>query len=111
MGLREDVIVKTLTGELHGHLFIGTDGLPEVDMNERRMDYLYPDRYRLATFPDAWEIDPVQGRMPGHLLQAWWNIQQIQHDLAVAERETEDDAKEHERNRSIDNAIALEVDH
>lgn len=88
-GLREDVIIKTATTDLKGVLFAGIDGLPEL-----RVDG-HPWSIRPALLPGAWSlraVDPrrdVNGADEGVLIAAWAEIERIQRQIAVAQKEAE----------------------
>lgn len=96
--LREEVIIKTATGELRGFLFVGHDHLPElripspatlakhgIDTGKSGFD----DYYRPANIPAAWRLRPMGE--DGLLLKTWLAIQELQSDIAQAEREAEAD--------------------
>lgn len=108
--------IKTLTDELRGYLFVGRDHLPELTVfydQASRMGmatWTGPLRYTPALFPAAWELQQAEPDA-GILFCAWRTIAELQWDIAQAERQTEDDAKERERDRSIDNTIAEELGH
>lgn len=79
--LRENVRVKTATGELAGYLFVGAEGLPELRIDEgKEQNY----KYRPATLPTAWRLSSPTC---GELYQAWLDVERIQRQLAVAQRE------------------------
>lgn len=94
-----------------GRLVIGADGLPEVEVPliEGHMGiHAGPLRFRPATIPAAWI---VTSPTCGTLYSAWDLVWNLIEEIARAQREAEDDAKERERNRSIDNRIEEELDH
>lgn len=84
MGLREDVVIRTPTGELQGHLFVGPDHLPEL-----LVDCGCPEYYRAATFPHVWELRPT-APMADVLLRSWWDIVGVRARIAQVEREAEE---------------------
>jgi len=114
--LREEVYITTATGELKGYLSVGADGLPELFVEHEHASqvgmYVHtgPLHYRPATFPAAWKIDSNPYSPDTGLWAAWCGIEAIICDLAVAQREAEDDAKECERERATENAIAREIE-
>lgn len=105
MSLREKVYIKTPAGNLEGELFVGTDGLPELDVFAGDMTCLY----RTYAFPAAWSITS-----PSHglLLTAWTQIETIREQIRDAQREAEaeDEDRDHAKQRDIDNRIAQEID-
>jgi len=114
--MREDVIIKTATGDLRGHLFVGHDHLPELAADERDVVGAYAF-YRPATVPATWTLLPVEG--PGILLLCWREISLWQGDIALAQREAEEcdqqedieaGASNQAREREIDNRVASEID-
>lgn len=111
MKMREDVIVKTGTGELQGYLFVGHDGLPGLEMAERRYLALHTDIYRPATFPAAWELRYVLHDKEPILYPAWCAIQRLQEQIAQAEREADDEERDTAREGAIEARIEEEVDH
>lgn len=104
--LRESVRVKTATGELAGHLYVGVDGLSELRLDTQ----LDNEHFTPAQFPAAWTLRAIGD--PGALLAAWWGIQGIREDVARAEREAEEDDNDKERARenATENRIAQEID-
>lgn len=126
--LREKVAVKTATGELHGELFIGADGLPEL-----RLDVQFDNEsFRPGTLPAAWI---VISHTCGTLYSAWDLIWNLIEEIAIAQREAEEekpcrqgdgyvshdfigftcircgvDECDHAQQREMDNRIAQEVD-
>lgn len=103
--LREFVTIKTSTGDLHGHLYVGADHFPKL-----LVDCGCPEYYRPASFPAAWQLQQA-GPDAGILFCAWRTIMEMQWEIAQAERQAEDDAKERERERATENQIAMEIDH
>lgn len=122
MSLREEVVIKTITGELRGHLIVGHDLLPELEIPPPGG---YWGTYRPATFPAAWSIrasNTFPGLREAPLLEAWDTIMDLQKRLAEAERqerdhvEKEDGETEEEelyqanaRERGIENRISQEL--
>lgn len=109
--LKGNVIIRTELGDdLKGHLYVGRDGLPEMELHDRSIPGI---TFRPSQCPAAWTLHSAPGES-GILLGAWNQIQEIQTKLAIAQREAEeepeDDAKEHERERSTQNALAREID-
>ena len=95
--LREKVSIKTPLGIIQGELFVGRDGLPELEVdvldgwgNERR--------FTPATFPDAWDLDAPLGQIElGPLLRAWLMIDTARGIVAEAQREAEGEEGSNER--------------
>lgn len=108
--LREDVIIRTTTGELRGHLFVGQDHLPELAADERAICGAYAF-YRPATVPNAWRILLATSLETGLLLESWYAVQGIQARLATAQREADAEERDQARDREIDARISQELDH
>lgn len=106
--LREAVTIKTAIGELHGELFVGVDGLPEL-----LVDCGCPEYYRPATFPAAWKIHWKLLQNPTMVLMHGWDtIVNLREDIQAAQREAESYSEDRDRaeQREIDNRIAMEID-
>lgn len=101
MSLREDVIVLTPTAPLKGELFVGADGLPELAVGECDREF-----YRPATIPNTWGLMP-RGE-DGLLLLTWLAIQELQSDIAKAQREHDDEERDSVRERAIETRIEEE---
>jgi hypothetical protein len=71
-------------------------------------------RFTTSAFPNAWTLQYVlDPNVEPILSSAWQAITRIQSEITQAVREQEaeeDDAKERERERAVDNAVAREVD-
>ena len=94
MLLTEEVRILIDTGvEMHGKLFVGLDGLPEVRVTEDAVEGEVHQVFRPATFPAAWSLRATRTTGPGPLLTAWQEIEHLREEIAIAEREeeTEDD--------------------
>ena len=107
--LREDITIKTATSTLNGWLYVGQDGLPDVRIKEEAVEGDVWQTFRPSQFPAAWELRQAEPGDVGILFESWRTIMEMQFDIAQAQRETEDDAKERERERASNNAIAMEV--
>lgn len=113
--LRETVTILTPAGNFKGHLRVGADGLPELSVVYDHASQMGmatwsgPLRYRPATLPAAWI---VTSPTCGTLYSAWDLIWNLIEEIAQAQREAEEcgDAKDGERNRATENAIAWELD-
>lgn len=117
--MREDVIIKTATGDLRGHLFVGHDHLPElripspatlakhgIDTGKSGFD----DYYRPANIPNTWEVQKV-GRDAGILLRSWWDIGGVRARIVHYEREAEEaEERDTVREREIETRIEEELD-
>lgn len=112
MGLREDVGIITLTGQLTGHLFVGADHLPEIAVDERESHGAH-EFYRPATIPATWELQQAEPDA-GILFCAWRTISELQWEIARAQREAladdqqedlEASASNQAREREIENRI------
>ena len=108
--LREEVIINTATGDLQGFLFIGHDGLPELEMAERRHLAIHTDIYRPATFPAAWELRQIEGEDAGILQRSWWDIGGVRARIVHYEREADDEERDTVRERAIETRIEEELD-
>ena len=109
-GLKERVIVKTPTDEMHGVLFVRADGLPEVRVTEDAVEGDAHQVFRPATFPAVWTLRAPRNTWPGVLLEAWNEVMHIRQRLVVAEREAEDNERDQAHQRETDARIAEEVD-
>ena len=90
MLLTEEVRILIDTGvEMHGKLFVGLDGLPEVRVTEDAVEGEVHQVFRPATFPAAWSRRAPRNTWPGVLLDAWNKNEQIREEIAIAEREAE----------------------
>ena len=105
--LREEVKIYTTLGELRGHLYVGDDCLPMLEISPLTHSP-YWGKYSPATFPAAWTLQQAELGDVGILFESWRTISELQFEIAQAQRETEDDAKEGERNRETDNRIEEE---
>lgn len=99
MPLRENVSIQTPTGTLTGFLFVGQDGLPELEIQHEHASqvkehaYYGPLRYRPSTFPAAWQLQQAEPDA-GILFCAWRTIMEMQWEIAQAQREAEEQARE-----------------
>ena len=109
-GLKERVIVKTPTDEMHGVLFVRADGLPEVRVTADAVEGDVHQVFRPATFPAVWTLRAPRNTWPGVLLTAWQEIEHIRERLRLAEQETEQDERDQAQQRETDARIAEEVD-
>lgn len=90
--LREKVSIKTPTSDLTGKLVVGTDGLPELRVEERvapTIPYTRLSVYRPSTFPAAWTLQQAELGDVGILFESWRTISEMQFAIATAEREVE----------------------
>lgn len=92
--LRENVKIITHGGELTGHLYVGEDGLPELEAPNPRYDPVYGGNphltYRPATFPAAWTMIMGDDAFQiGPLFEAWRDIEDVRQSIAEALREQE----------------------
>lgn len=86
--LREPVIVRTGTGpDLHGELFVGADGLPELDV-EIKVGYDTHEIYSPHTIPAAWTIQWVPS-LNNTLIDGWRTIERVRQQIRDAQREAE----------------------
>ena len=106
--LREEVLIKTTTGELHGYLFVGQDGLPQVHVDMPIENLVRYYVYLPATFPSCYELQQAELGDVGILFESWRTILEMQFDLAQAQRYADDDAKERVRNRETENRVEEE---
>ena len=98
--LHESVIIRTGAGpNLHGELFVGEDGLPELEVSTTITlgGFCGSDTktYRPATFPAAWRlltVSPYQGV----LYDAWVALTTLRDVIAKAQREAERETPEPE---------------
>lgn len=79
--LRESVRIITSTGEVEGHLFVGLEGLPWMQLDNDRASYFWPGH-----FPASWTFSSPTC---GELYMAWREIEGIQQRLRDAQREAE----------------------
>jgi hypothetical protein len=79
--LREEVKIITTTGEhFRGHLFVGAENLPELEIEGQL--------FRPATTPNAWTLQYVLDPDAAPILSsAWQAITRIQSEIAAAQRE------------------------
>ena len=100
--------------DLSGKLFVGADGLPVLRVTEDAVEGEVHQVFRPATFPAVWSLRAPRNTWPGVLLDAWNKIEQIRGDIAFAERLEEARAEEEERDqeqqREINNRIAEELE-
>ena len=82
--LREQVEIRTTTGTLPGHLFVGHDGLPVLRVDTLRPEW--EEDYRPATFPAAWEVQQAEPDA-GVLFCAWRTISELQFEIVQTQRE------------------------
>ena len=106
MPLTEVVEVCTLSPERHkldkhAHLERGNDGLPMLVMDEIL--------YTHATFPAAWFLRAPRNTWPGVLLTAWQEIEHIIEEIAIAERE-DDNERDQAHQCETDARISEEVE-
>lgn len=79
--LTEAVAVRTATTRLTGELFVGKDGLPELQITSHERGL-----YRPYTLPAAWSLS---SSTCGPLYTAWRDIEEIMEQLKAVQREEE----------------------
>lgn len=92
MKLLEKISIKTPTGELAGYLYVGQDGLPSLQVEQRispAIPYTRLQVFRPAQFPAAWELQQAEPDA-GILFCAWRTIMEMQWEIAQQEREIKD---------------------
>ena len=110
MPLAEEVRILIDTGvEMHGKLFVGLDGLPEVRVTEDAVEGEVHQVFRPATFPATWTLRAPRNTWPGPLLTAWQEIEHIIEEIAIAERE-DDNERDQAHQCETDARISEEVE-
>lgn len=104
--LREAVTITTGIGmKCQGHLFVGSNGLPELRLDMQQND----ENFTPSTFPAVWGLSSPTC---GDLYQAWRDVEAVQMQLRVAQREAkqetpqpEDELTAYKRHRALEEEV------
>lgn len=93
--LHENVRVITATSELAGHLYVGADGLPELEVfyplttEEQTFIRKRSEIFSPWTIPATYAVYPIYAAGWGVLYDAWTDIAAVLQHIRDAQRETE----------------------